>query len=657
MANAKDFNIPITASDKTKTAFKSVKAGLLSIKNAATGTAGKLVALAGVGGFGLLIKSSLDAADALGKTADKIGITTESLQAMQYATSLFTSAGGPALSEALTKASKRLGEFNANGGGAASVWLKKLNLDTQQLATLSPDKLFEAYAESIRGLNDRGQQLAAISALMGDESRQLIGLVDAGADVFANAAKELDAFGVSISRVDAAKIEMANDSWTKTQTLIGGIGTELAKALAPALQYINNLIVDVAKQSGGMGNFVQKAMVKMVEAIGWVLDIVNGLKVAWLFLKGTIAEVIAISIDKINDLFKPLRALVGVMNELGAEIDTTLLDTMSFAADSFKRSADEMLQAAKEAANAPPPSGKFKEGWKEQVLIFNQAAESAGRLREEQEKIKKIQEGFEPTPIAKPKADGSAKDKIKDISTQVDALRQAGKSELEILNETYTERKTFLENADTEQFQNTAERFLLLEQLRTRHEQNVTDIAQAAADERHQLEENERRAKIAITQQSLSNLSALMSSGSKRLFEIGKRAAIANALLSAHESIVHSYNAGSKIGGPILGAVFATTAAIATALQVQKIRSQSFAGGGSNPSAGGGGGGGIGAGNATPTPPPRPGVGESKRTNITILGADPNQFVSTQAIAQAFKEAADSDEIVINFSGQRAEIS
>ena len=72
----------------------------------------------------------------------------------------------------------------------------------------------------------------------------------------------------------------------------------------------------------------------------------------------------------------------------------------------------------------------------------------------------------------------------------------------------------------------------------------------------------------------------------KTLFEINKAAAIANALLTAKESIVNSYNFGTTIGGPIVGYAMGTVAAVAQAANVASIASQSF-GGGSVGSAGG----------------------------------------------------------------------
>lgn len=49
-----------------------------------------------------------------------------------------------------------------------------------------------------------------------------------------------------------------------------------------------------------------------------------------------------------------------------------------------------------------------------------------------------------------------------------------------------------------------------------------------------------------------------------------------NAIISGYEAITSSYAAGSKIGGPVVGAAFAATAAAATFAQISQIRAASF---------------------------------------------------------------------------------
>lgn len=109
------------------------------------------------------------------------------------------------------------------------------------------------------------------------------------------------------------------------------------------------------------------------------------------------------------------------------------------------------------------------------------------------------------------------------------------------------------------------------------HQDKITAIEQSA-----------QAKKTANMRQGFGILAGLMTTNSRKLFEIGKAAAIANALISAKESVVDAYKFGSRTGGPILGAVFAAAAAAAQAANISSIASQQFGGGGTVTSSGGG---------------------------------------------------------------------
>jgi tape measure domain-containing protein len=74
----------------------------------------------------------------------------------------------------------------------------------------------------------------------------------------------------------------------------------------------------------------------------------------------------------------------------------------------------------------------------------------------------------------------------------------------------------------------------------------------------------------------------------KLFFELEKATAIAQALLSARQSVVDAYKFGNAIGGPVLGTAFAGVAAAAQAANIAAIASTSFSGGGGVNAAGGG---------------------------------------------------------------------
>lgn len=121
-----------------------------------------------------------------------------------------------------------------------------------------------------------------------------------------------------------------------------------------------------------------------------------------------------------------------------------------------------------------------------------------------------------------------------------------------------------------------------------KHEQAITEIEATEAQKRAKVAEAERRQKVAIASGMMGNLSSLMNTESRKLFEIGKTASIAGALIDGYEAVQGAYKIGAKMGGPALGAAYAATAAVATAAQVQQIASTKFGSAGTGQSFSGG---------------------------------------------------------------------
>jgi hypothetical protein len=83
---------------------------------------------------------------------------------------------------------------------------------------------------------------------------------------------------------------------------------------------------------------------------------------------------------------------------------------------------------------------------------------------------------------------------------------------------------------------------------------------------------------------ALSNLATtlfnLSGKQSKEAFAVMKAASIASALVKGYESAVSSFAAGSRLGGPIVGGIFAAISIAATSAQIAAIRAQEMAAGG-----------------------------------------------------------------------------
>lgn len=101
-------------------------------------------------------------------------------------------------------------------------------------------------------------------------------------------------------------------------------------------------------------------------------------------------------------------------------------------------------------------------------------------------------------------------------------------------------------------------------------------------DQIDKMEANRNKMKLKGANQFFGNLSTLMNTESRKLFEIGKAAAYAGAVVDGFASAVAAYKAGMEIGGPAapsIAAAFAAASVAATGAQIAAIASTQFGGG------------------------------------------------------------------------------
>ena len=180
MPPKRKINILITAKDATKKAFNSVALGLRGLGRSArevTQTFGGFLAL-GTGASLAGIKQFTNQIDKLGKTAERLGITTEELSKLTFAAER-TGVSGDTLATALQRLTRRISEA-ANGTGVAQDALRELGLDAQRLATLSLDEQFKTVAEAFTDVKNRGDQLRLAIALMDTEAAGLVNTFEGG---------------------------------------------------------------------------------------------------------------------------------------------------------------------------------------------------------------------------------------------------------------------------------------------------------------------------------------------------------------------------------------------------------------------------------------------------------------------------------------------
>jgi hypothetical protein len=215
---------------------------------------------------------------------------------------------------------------------------------------------------------------------------------------------------------------------------------------------------------------------------------------------------------------------------------------------------------------------------------------------------------------------GSELDKELGREKELESLEESFQTEYELLQEKHRQENELLAEAREQKLETTRSYDELEMMLAERQAKQLSDIEKASYQER-----------LKLTQGALSNLSTLMNSESRKAFEVGKAAALANAIVSGADSAVLAYEGGLKVSGgnPAVGAAFAATAIAATAVQIQAIRSAKF----------GGGGGGAGSGssntqavnNASEGVQP-PGGGQESSRNVFVRGINKGDLYSGEQL-------------------------
>jgi len=148
-----------------------------------------------------------------------------------------------------------------------------------------------------------------------------------------------------------------------------------------------------------------------------------------------------------------------------------------------------------------------------------------------------------------------------------------------------------VEDAFNQKMVTEVERKALLEELELQHQANLGNIEAQGILKRRKFDEMTAKQKTKAVLSEMSSLTAGVANGNKAMFEINKAAALANAAIATPEAVMNSYAFGTKIGGPVLGAIMGGIALTAQMSQMQNILGASFGGGGgttSAPTAGGG---------------------------------------------------------------------
>jgi uncharacterized protein YoxC len=405
------------ASSRLSSAMSAAKIGLAAAGSAAA-AAGAAVAL--------LAKRGLESVDSQVKLARSLSATTDAVRAVQLAAG---EAGLDGMDESLNRLNRRLGAAQM-GMATYSDSVKALGLNLQTLASMDADQRVAAIADAVRDSGLSAQETARHLQILGFQQAQANAFFRAGGDAIRDARAAVDEYGLSMSAVDSAMVEQANDAWGRNALILEGIQNRLAVAVAPAMLAVANAFQDGAKEASGFGDVVVESVDFATRAVAFMADAVDGLRRVFLvagqgvatFAHSAVALMYSVDDAIINGPVRAVNSLLSVMSKLpGVDFEaiglTKLGAQVKAQAEESKRAIEAGVDDIQDTLAKPMPS----------VAILD-ALEAA---RAEMESTAKEQASFDDAArknvgsfedIAD--AAGSAAVKEKELADQFEALRK-----------------------------------------------------------------------------------------------------------------------------------------------------------------------------------------------------------------------------------------
>lgn len=494
------------------------------------------------------------------------------------------------LSDILKDVNDRVGDFITTGGGPMADFFEKIapavGVTAEQFQKLSGPDALQLYVDSLEKANLSQAEMTFFMEAMASDATALLPLLRDGGKALAEQAREAEALGVALSDLDTERLAQLGEQLDKSGDVVGSLVDQMSADFTPVLQAINAEFLDMVKELGGVDDVSETVFNNVIKGAGFILDAVEGVRRSF-EVAGKGIAVFALGVQ----------------------------ESMLMAADFIVNRPVEAVNELIEALNVIPGIDLTPIG----LTGFGQDIQDALSMTRTA-----VAEGMQDISdtIAAPLPSTAFEQFVNDAQESSDA---AAKIKADARAKELTQQEDF----DT-----------YLNDLIAGGQEILTEVERKNSQERARLAEQEAAAREAALGGALANLAVLMQSESKKMFKIGKAAAIAQTLVSTYTGAQESYAAlaGIPVVGPALGTAAAAAAIAAGFVRLQAIKAQQFGGGAARSGAAAGGG--VAApqvGSASAG-----GAGGLGAQTIGVTGIDPNQLFRGDQIIDLINTAQEN---------------
>lgn len=196
------------------------------------------------------IPNMINQFDDLSKLSQKIGVPIDDLSRLKYAADL-SGVSLDGLSTAFSILSRNMSKSASNAGGHAADAFTQLGVSVKNAdGTLrSSTDVFNDVVTKFSGMEDGAQKTALAMQIFGKSGKDLIPLLNSGADGLAALTAEADKFGLTIDANTGKAAEAFNDNLTRLGAIFQGLITKVTAAMLPTFQTLSEAFVAVAKNA------------------------------------------------------------------------------------------------------------------------------------------------------------------------------------------------------------------------------------------------------------------------------------------------------------------------------------------------------------------------------------------------------------------------
>lgn len=609
---------------KVSDRFKSFGAQV-SKQSAAFTKYGAVAASAMAATTAAIVSAQSKSIDHLAKTADALGVNIGKLQALNHVAEL-NGVSSDQMAKGLQRMEKGLGEAARKGGASADA-LKDVGLNVKDIIDLKPDQQIQMLANALGGIENQSTRASIASDLFGrDGIRMLKVLTQLRKEGVEPTSQELTKLGVTMSRMDAAQVEAANDAFFKAKQVIDGAAKTLTVKLAPYIEEVANRFTEAARESGGFGDEIESAVVTGIRAGGKLADFIRGLQAAFkavelvvtgfgaagvsvFELQATAAAKFAdFVIDKVNVIINALNKIPNVeISKVDTLSDSPFMEGLHNLGDAARNRVGELRTELHNLAMQEMPSDKVEAFLQS---ITNKSREAAAEVT----KANQVIGGGDG--VDKENTDSDFEARIKSILGRYETEQQLKREHEQVMAD--------IELAFQQQKITSHEEYLQVKNMAEADYLQKKKAREEAAARAEQMLDAQRSRRLNSTLSAFQTFNGMMNTEDKKRFEQKKKGDIALTTGSTAVAAIESFK---NAGGYPWGLVPAG-AMVATGLRaIRDIQNTNFNGGGG--SVGGAAGGGAAA-----APQQAPQAGPAAGSTLTVEGLDGDGIMSMLSARQ-----------------------